>query len=374
MSLRVLHVVRQYLPSVGGMEDVVRQIARQQLAAGQHPRVVTLDRIFHDRRAPLPPTEEVEGVPVQRLAFAGSRRYPLCPQALGALGEADVIHVHGVDFFFDYLAATQRIHRRPLVASTHGGFFHTAFAAPLKRAYFRTITRQSARAYARIVATSEHDGTLFAPILADRQLSVIENGVDIAKFRDAAAPSPTPTLICFGRWSANKGLAETLDLLAHLQALDPAWRLILAGRPFDHHAGDLAGWAAARGLQHAVRIVADPTEGEIAALIGEASYFVSLSRHEGFGLAAIEALSAGLQPVLSDIPPFRRLVELSGQGLLVDRDDLPSAAIRLAKSHQTAGVDAPERRRQCLAFAQGYDWSQVAQRYFEVYADVERSR
>ncbi|MBL8446420.1 MAG: glycosyltransferase family 4 protein [Zoogloeaceae bacterium] len=373
--MRVLHVVRQYLPSVGGMEDVVRQIARQQLAIGQRPRILTLDRIFHDRRAPLAAAEEVEGVPVQRLPFAGSRRYPLCPQALGALGDSDVIHVHGVDFFFDYLAVTRGIHRRPLVASTHGGFFHTAFAAPLKRAYFRTVTRRSARAYARIVATSEHDGTMFAPILGDHQLAVIENGVDIAKFHNAAASTLIPTLICFGRWSANKGLAETLDLLRHLRAVDPAWRLILAGRPFDHAAVDLATWAEARGVQDAVRIVADPSESEIAALIGEASYFVSLSRHEGFGLAAIEALSAGLQPVLSDIPPFRRLVELSGQGLLVDRNDLASAAARLVADHRHGAWNATTGgRRAGMAFAQRYDWSQVAQRYFEVYADAERGR
>ncbi len=34
-SLRVTHIVRQYLPSIGGMEEVVRNIARHQLRQGQ---------------------------------------------------------------------------------------------------------------------------------------------------------------------------------------------------------------------------------------------------------------------------------------------------------------------------------------------------
>ena len=166
MSLRVAHVVRQYHPSVGGMEEVVRQIVHHQLAAGQRPEVLTLDRVFHHEGEALAPREVVEGVPVRRLSYAGSRRYPLCPQVLGQLAQADLIHVHGIDFFFDYLAATRWLHRRPLVASTHGGFFHTNFASGLKPIYFRTVTRHSARAYARVVATSDNDGRLFGPIVA----------------------------------------------------------------------------------------------------------------------------------------------------------------------------------------------------------------
>ena len=34
----------------------------------------------------------------------------------------------------------------------------------------------------------------------------------------------------------------------------------------------------------------------------------SASEYEGFGVAAVEGMSAGLFPVLSDIPTFRNLV------------------------------------------------------------------
>src|SRR5215207_5886115 len=94
--LRVVHVVRQFHPGIGGIENFVEQLATRQAAAGHRVRVATLDRIFDDpaeRR--LPAREEHRGVEVVRLPFTGSRRYPLAPRALAAVRGADLIHVHG---------------------------------------------------------------------------------------------------------------------------------------------------------------------------------------------------------------------------------------------------------------------------------------
>jgi alpha-1,3-mannosyltransferase len=100
-SMKVVHVVRQYLPSRGGMEDVVFNIARmQQELYGQQPRIVTLDRVFRQSDV-LPVDEVLNGIPVHRLSYSGSERYPLFPAVLHHLGEADVVHVHGIDFAFD---------------------------------------------------------------------------------------------------------------------------------------------------------------------------------------------------------------------------------------------------------------------------------
>ena len=370
--MRIVHVVRQYHPSVGGMEDVVRNIARHQLESGHLPAIVTLDRVFRDGRTTLPPAEEIDGIPVRRLSFGGSSRYPLCPQVLGAL-DGDVIHVHGIDFFFDYLAATRWLHRRPMVASTHGGFFHTPYAARLKKVFFHTVTRGSARAYDRIIATSDNDGRLFKPIVGRGRMEVIENGVNVQKFRGRSAGQPLPVMIYFGRWSENKGIPRAIELLARLHGTNPDWRLIIAGREFDHDAAELRAIVSARGLDNAVELVPNPGEADLAALIGRASCFVCLSRHEGFGLAAIEAMSAGLMPILSDIPPFRRLVERSGLGVLVAAGAEDVAAMRLEAMRQDTASYAGHRER-AIAFSDEYDWQRVAVRYLRVYDELEMRR
>jgi len=375
MSLKVYHVVRQYHPSIGGLEDVVYNIAQQQLAEGsQTPVIVTLDRLFCGEAQRLPAREIREGVEVIRLPYRGSSRYPLCPQVLSVLGEADVVHVHGVDFFFDFLALTRFWHGKPLLASSHGIYFHTPFASGLKKVFFNTVTRLSALAYHKIVATSDNDGRLFGQICAPERVEVIENGVNLEKFRQPAAKAVLPpVIIYFGRWSENKGLLETLALFACLHRQAPQWRLIIAGREYDHNAAELQAQAQQLGVAEAVQIVASPSNAQLATLIAEAGYFICQSHHEGFGLAAIEAMSAGLYPLLSDIPPFVKLVSATGLGLVLGRnqDERDSQAI-LAR-HQALTADYPAVAHQLVLSVQPYSWAHTAQRYLQHYRDLARA-
>jgi len=371
--MKVVHVVRQYLPSVGGMEEVVRNLAQHQRHTGAYqPRIVTLDRVFREPGRFLPHEEILDGVPVRRLSFSGSPRYPLCPQVLGTLNGADLVHVHGIDFFFDFLALTRFAHGKPLLASTHGGFFHSGFAPRLKQIYFRTVTRLAALAYRKVVATSENDGAVFAPVVPRSRLQVIENGVDTAKFDNAASAELLPRLIYFGRWSINKGLLETLDLLAALIAQQPQtpWHLTLAGRAYDLDVHSLAVQAQIRGVADHVQLVEAPSNGLLRRHIARASYFVCHSRHEGFGIAPIEAMSAGLVPLLSRIPPFQRLVETSGVGLILDAGGATRQAQQISQLHQRRLMEphgSSAMRDAARRGAVGYAWPDVAMRYQQLY-------
>ncbi|MEO6919688.1 MAG: glycosyltransferase family 4 protein [Collimonas sp.] len=371
MPIKVTHIVRQYAPSIGGMEDVVQNIARQQREQhGQLPKIVTLNRLFRNSAEFLEPEALINGVGVIRLPFHGTSRYPLCPQVLHHLEDADVIHVHGVDFFFDFLAATKLVHKRPLVASTHGGFFHTRFASRLKKIYFNSVTRASCIAYDKIIATSDNDGDIFRKIVKPPKLAVIENGVNVEKYSDQSATALTRTLIYFGRWSVNKGLLETLALFKQLATSELGWKLIIAGREYDHSAAQLQAVVEQQQLTGSVQIVANPSDHELAVLIGQSSYFICLSRHEGFGIAPIEAMSAGLTPILSDIPPFRHLVEQSRIGLLLTPGGVDANATQIFRLHEGMASDYAYRRAQVQLFAERYNWRHIADKYVDVYKEL----
>jgi alpha-1,3-mannosyltransferase len=374
--MKVVHIVRQFFPAIGGMEEVVRSLAQQQRDQGRYePSVITLDRVFRGDHRRLAPAETLDGTPIHRLPYAGSERYPLCPQVLGALRDADLIHVHAIDFFFDYLAWTQVVHRKPMVASTHGGFFHSPFAPRLKQVYFRCMTRLSALAYRRVIATSENDGRIFGRIVGAQRLRVIENGVNVSKFQNDAALQLRPTLIYFGRWSVNKGMLEMLDVMAALRALQPTtpWLLIIAGREYDLDAPTLRAETELRGIAPQVRIVAHPNETVLRQQISQASYFLCLSRHEGFGIAPIEGMSAGLIPLLSDIPPFRRLVEASGIGLVLKGTSPVDQAMQIITQHrhQQAQLSTYAKSRDAARLAAStYSWSDVSENYSRQYDEV----
>ncbi|MGP1718128.1 MAG: glycosyltransferase family 4 protein [Methylophilus sp.] len=363
--MRVAHVVRQYLPSLGGLEEVVRNLVQEQLQQGLQPYIITLDRVFKKADQTLPAEEIIEGVQVIRIPYFGSDRYPIAFSVLKHLKQADLVHVHAIDFFYDFLALTRLIHGKPLVVSTHGGFFHTGFASRLKKIYFHTITRLSSIAYKKVIGCSDNDGDIFSAIIKSKKLCVIENGVDIQKFNNAASETLQPVLIYFGRWSVNKGLYEAIDVIAALKSQDSTqpWRLIICGRAYDLSEADLKDYAKKQGVDERIHVLNNPTNQQISEQIGQASYYICLSKHEGFGIAPIEAMSAGLYPVLSAIPPFEKLVNQTNIGINIKTNNPFQLSEKVMQLHQSRMID----KKSIITSVTIYAWANVAQKYLREY-------
>jgi alpha-1,3-mannosyltransferase len=356
--LRIVQVVRQFSPAIGGLEESVLSLTRElRRRHDMEIHVVTLDRVFSEGDI-LPRTAHIEGIPVLRIPFFGSRRYPIAPSILNALKNADLVHVHAVDFFFDALAFTAPLHRIPMVATTHGGFFHTSFASRAKQAYFNTITRMSCLPYRDIFATSHNDAKLFRRI-AGSKVRVLENGVDIGKWSDLASTQLRRRLIYFGRLSANKRVDLLVDILRELRSDGHDWTLCIAGRADDVSFGEIAALSERAGIASAVEYVPSPSVEKIGQLIAGCSFYISASEHEGFGISAVEAMSAGLVPILSRIPAFERFIE-PGLGVLMDPTDPKGAAAAIRTLYTDLQSDMQGRRLQLIALAKGFDWGHVS--------------
>jgi alpha-1,3-mannosyltransferase len=363
----IVHVVRQFHPGVGGIENVVHELATAQVAHGHRVRIVTLNRVFKERHnGRLPAHDVVNGAEVVRVPFFGSPRYPLAPSAIKFIGNADIVHVHAIDFFFDYFAWTKPLHGRKLIVSTHGGFFHTRYAAWLKRLYFNLITRLSLTWYDAVVAVSASDYDRFAR-LRGRGMVCIENGVDVAKYADAASPQMTKAIACIGRFATHKRLDLVMKFIAALRHFDPQWTLQIAGTPWDVDLAELATLARREGIADAVRIIANPAEADIRALMGQCSVLISASNFEGFGIVAVEGLSAGLYPILSDIPPFRRLIEHTGIGAIVDFSRPLAAAEQFLARWREISLDYAGYREKLTMAALSFDWRHALSAYMDVY-------
>jgi alpha-1,3-mannosyltransferase len=373
VEMQIVHVVRQFYPAVGGFESVVYELAATQVAASHAVRVVTLDRLFKvDRPGKLAPREVVEGIEIVRIPFFGSPRYPLAFQVLRHIRDADIVHVHAIDFFFDYLAWTKPLHRKRLVVSTHGGFFHTSFAARLKRVYFAAVTRASMLCYDGVAAVSLTDQTQFSAIRR-RGLVCIENGVNVAKFADAAARSPLKAMLWIGRFSLNKRLDRLILFFAALRRIDPAWTLTIAGQPWDLGLRQLNDLASSAGVAGALTLVKSPDDAEIRRLIGGCSVIASSSDYEGFGIAVVEGMSAGLYPLLSDIAPFKRLVA-GGVGINVDFNRAEPAASAFVARWKEVATGYAEMRARAITTAASFGWQNVSVRYQSLYDDVLGAR
>ncbi|ARM90430.1 glycosyltransferase family 1 protein [Rhizobium sp. CIAT894] len=365
----IVHVVRQFLPNRGGLEDVVANLGRQTVRHGYRVRVVTLDSLFTAPDNKLPPREDIDGIEVVRIPWSGSSRYPLAPEVFRHLGDADLVHVHAIDFFFDALAWGRLLHRKPMIVTTHGGFFHTRKYAAIKKIWFRTLTRASALAYRRVVCCSASDLKQFSEIVPDSLL--IENGADIGKFADTASRPARRRIVTIGRFSVNKRLDHLLDAMARLATRDAEWHLDIVGAESDLNRADVEAAIEGRNLSGRVTLHVSPDNGAIRRVIADASLFASASEYEGFGLVALEAMSAGLLPVLNANDAFTTLAGRHPVITLADFTNPETAATVIEGAYEALARQPEAVRAGLLDAARGYSWDIVAGRYIDLYRSLD---
>jgi glycosyltransferase involved in cell wall biosynthesis len=165
-----------------------------------------------------------------------------------------------------------------------------------------------------------------------------------------------PFLLFLGRIHPKKGC----DLLIAAAAAQRV-NIVIAGP-------DQIGWRAELERRATDRIVfAGMLEGEIkAGALAAADAFILPSHQENFGLAVVEALSAGLPVLISDrVNIWREIVE-DGAGY-VERDDLDGANRLIARWLETSATDREQMRRNAqICFERRFSAARAADALLDV--------
>ncbi|MHB1005633.1 MAG: glycosyltransferase family 4 protein [Chloroflexota bacterium] len=366
--MKILHVVRQFHPCVGGIERFTLDLCRFTLSRGHTCEVLTLNRDFATGRR-LAPRDEVDGIAIRRVPYFGPNRYRMAPAALAQLGDCDLVHVHCVDFFVDFLSLTKPIHRRPLLLSTHGGFFHSAWGRGIKQAFFRAVTPLSLRAVDRVVCDSPQDFDLFSRI-ARNKCQLIEDGVDYESFASVRKRLRPGLLVHVGRTDANKRLALLIRTFALVARRHPEARLALVGPDWLGEWARLRQVALDEDIADRVEFVGRVEEQELKRWLAEAHFFVSASAYEGFGIAAVEAMATGTVPILSDIVAFRHLTQGGTCGKLADFDNPAEAAEAILRALAMSPGCYEELSIRAREAASRYSWQVVGEKFLSLYSDL----
>jgi alpha-1,3-mannosyltransferase len=359
--MRVCHLVRQYAPSVGGLENFVHMLAASLTDLGCECEVLTLNRLFCAPSEQLPDEETIDGVKVRRTALVGHQRFflPLIPNEM--LAPYDVLHVHGVDGMFDRLARQRRRDGQVLLATSHGLFFHTPWMAPVKAAYLHTITRLAAGQYDLLIANSASDEIRLRSVSAN--VVKLANGVSsLGSFTAHGAD-----LLCLGRLTRHKHVERIIAALS-----EPALagvRLHVVGPPGDVSLLQLARHAEWLGVADRVVLHGGVSRAELAAIAAQCALFVSASTYEGFGMALIEAMSVGLVPAVQANPSFVELVSDADIGCVTDFSQ-PRMAARAVRQ-QLDALSATGRTK-AIAFSGNFSWRGHAARTLGLYKDAHR--
>ena len=371
-QMRILQVARQFYPQVGGIESCVLNLSRGLIRRGHEVEVVTLNRDLRTRKLVTGPGE-IDSIPIYRIPFIGSRRYPVAPAWFRFIDKFDVIHIHAIDFFVDSAAATRflGLHRKPIVVTTHGGIFHTNAWRRVKDLYWRYVLSRTLQEADKVVAVSQHDAALFKPIVSADKLLTIPNGIDPA-FGDATAARVRGRLVSIGRVTAAKGIEKIIQLMARLTNEFPQLELVIAGPAEDVVAERLRRESERLGISFKVRLVGQLPVVELAALVASSHLFVSASTHEGFGITTVEALSAGVPVLVTRTGVHEEIVQSGVNGWFWSGTPNDAAAATLREALLLPDARLDEMQLSARVSAAPFDWNVSTEKYEDVFASLDR--
>lgn len=267
--------------------------------------------------------------------------------------------------------------RVPLVVTIHDVSFaaHPEWFSMREGLRRRTATRLSARRAAKIITVSD-----FSKNEITRHLGVPSSRVDViysgltpvASWAPPAVPSLDNDVILYvGSLFNRRHIPELIDGFTRLAGHHPRARLEIVGDNRTRPHIDVDAAVARSSAASRIRVRAYVSDEELASLYARARAFAFLSEYEGFALTPLEALGAGIPPVLLDTDVAREIY--GPAALYVERLDPDLIATAL----EHALFDATERSRVLSAAAaqmQRYSWRECAQRTLQVLTSCARHK
>ena len=396
--MKIAHIVRRFTFSEwGGTESVVWHIAKQQKAQGLEPEIIctaALDEIG---------SEVVEGITIRRFSYfypyfpmpekdklvldkKGGN--PLATKLLQYLkqGAFDIFHIHAGGRIANYSIALGKKLDIPCIMSLHGGVCAIPekemelMLKPLKHkfSYGGIIDRVCKLRKAPesqadlLLALSTEEVRKLQERYPDKKVELFPNGIlhrdlpDAGDFRKKYnIPENKKVILCISRIDYQKNQKILLELLQ----LHPDTHLLLIGPvTAAWYYDEILAQTEKSGLKDRLTIIPGlaPDSKELLQALKTAYCFILPSRHEPFGIAALEALDAEVPLIASNVGGLKDFLIDSKNALLFEDNNTE----RLCEAY-----DRLELLRDSLisggkVTAQKYNWKSIAERLTSIYRSL----
>lgn len=337
--------------------------------------------------APLP-------VAIERFAPSGPAMLKKSRALRAALrqriGEFDVLHVHGVwEGCLSDAAAIFRRAGRPVFVSAHGMLDPWSLRqSRWRKKLALALTGPGAmlrHATAIVFATAEESAQASHP--GTSRHAIVPNGIDLAALaafvagdaqplldRAPALAGPGRTILYFSRIHPKKGLDLLVEAFIALAGRHPEVRLLVVGIPQDERfAAALIARLDAAGLRARACFVTDLFGPAAKPALAMASIFALPSHQEGFSIALLEALAAGLPVLITDQCHFPEVAEEELGQVVPDDAQGVTAGLAALLALDDAGLAAMGSRGRDL-IQRRFSLERIAERLIALYSDGVKSR
>jgi glycosyltransferase involved in cell wall biosynthesis len=248
----------------------------------------------------------------------------------------DLVHIHTPVLvgLAGYLAA--RRWGTPAIGTFHSdlrGMLAGAGKSAATRAFFRAWARFNVDLCLHCDATTALTMAARIPLdaarISGRQSVVIENGVDVNRFRPGVispdwhdrlgVPQDRPFVTFLGRLTRDKGVLRFLDAMEGLRPEGPSLAVVGGAGPLRATVAERFSHGSA--LADHGRFVGVVPDQEKAALLAQTRVFVLPSLSDTSSIALLEAMACGAGCVVTNRGGLAELPRRSGASILVDPED-----------------------------------------------------
>lgn len=396
--MKIAHIVRRFsFAEWGGTESVVWNIAKQQLAQGLTPEILctaALDKIG---------TEVVDGITIRRFAYfypyfpmpapdklALDKKggNPLTPELMRALqqGKYDIFHIHAGGRIANYAMRIARQQSVPTLMSLHGGscaippqemelmlkplkgkFSYGGIVDRLCRTRFAPESRADL-----LLALSNEEVEKLQKRYPGKRVELFPNGILHRELPDAGdfrkkynIPEDKKVLLCISRIDYQKNQKILLDILknhsdTHLLLIGPVtaqWYL-----------DELACAAENAHIQDRLTVIPGlpPDSPELLQALKTAYCFILPSRHEPFGIVALEALDAELPLIAASVGGLRDFLRDGENALLFEDNNSAELLNAYCRLDSLRGELVKGGR----ITADKYNWQSIAGNLSNIYREL----
>ncbi len=354
--LRIAIVYDRVFPaSYGGVERWFRTLAEALAAAGHVVTYLTTD---HWAGAPPPSLRDVTIVPVSTSAgiYTGTRRRIQPVLTFGA-AIATYLARHGTSFDVVHSTAATPVaaHAVAALARSRGYVpvldWWEVWGNAGWRSYLGTAGGELAARLERSLARSPHMPVVYSQEHGNR-LAAMRRRDDALHLTGILPRSPLPHspqawpprpyILLANRLIPEKQTSAILAALLQAQRAVPSLEAVIVGSgPLD---AELRADVSRLGLRESVSIRSDVSDEELAILMRQALCLALLSRREGYGLVALEAMRFGTPALILDHPnsAARERIVPGENGALIQSLDPESLASAILSLH-AAGMSLRER-------------------------------
>ena len=393
--MKIAHIVRRFTFSEwGGTESVVWHIAKQQKAQGLQPEILctaALDKVG---------MEVVDGITIRRfsylypyfpmpekdrLALDKKGGNPFSPELMKALqkGKFDIFHIHAGGRLANYTLRLAKKISVPALMSLHGGSCAIPqqemelMLKPLKHKFsYGGIVdrlcrmRKTPESQADVLlALSREEVEKLKKRYPEKQVELFPNGILHRELPEAGVfrkkyniPDDKKLLLCISRIDYQKNQKILLELL---KKYDDTHLLLIGPVTAQWYLDEILTEAENADTKKRLTIIPGlpPDSIELLKALKTAYCFILPSRHEPFGIAALEALDAGLPLIASAVGGLKDFL-FDGENALLFEDN---NAASLLEAYNKIELLRNDLIANGTTTAQEYNWQNIAEKLTDLY-------